>query len=53
MTWHETEHAKGGKLRHPIAAQAWKDFDSMHTHFASNPWNVRLGLTMVLTHLEP
>ncbi|XP_057429566.1 uncharacterized protein LOC130722756 [Lotus japonicus] len=45
MRWHEEERSKDGKLRHPADGQAWKDFDQHHLDFASEPRNVRLGLT--------
>ncbi|KAA0055996.1 CACTA en-spm transposon protein [Cucumis melo var. makuwa] len=31
-------------LRHPADAEEWKHFDSEFPDFASDPWNVRLGL---------
>lgn len=32
-------------LRHPIDSLAWRTFDSQHYDFASDPSNVRLGLS--------
>ncbi|XP_050218528.1 uncharacterized protein LOC126669179 [Mercurialis annua] len=45
MRWHAIERPKDGKLRHPADGQAWKDFDSLHSTFAQDHRNVRLGLT--------
>ncbi|XP_039688739.1 uncharacterized protein [Medicago truncatula] len=44
MKWHHEGRTKDGKLRHPADSIAWKTFDSLHTNFASDPRNVRLGL---------
>jgi hypothetical protein len=45
MRWHDEGRSKDGKLRHPADGQAWKDFDMLHPEFASEPRNVRLGLS--------
>ncbi|XP_058746397.1 uncharacterized protein LOC131619303 [Vicia villosa] len=45
MRWHEEERSKDGKLRHLADGQAWKDFDRLHHDFASEPRNIRLGLS--------
>ncbi|CAK8543900.1 unnamed protein product [Lathyrus sativus] len=45
MRWHEEERSKDGKLRHPADGQAWRDFDRLHHDFASEPRNIRLGLS--------
>jgi len=45
MIWHEDEHTKDGKLRHPTYGQAWKDFDRIHFNFSSESCNIRLGLS--------
>ena len=45
MRWHATERPNDGNLRHPADGEAWKDFDSLHPSFASDPRNVRLGLS--------
>ena len=42
--WHEVDHPKDGKLRHPADGQAWIDFDRLHPDFALDSRNVRLGL---------
>lgn len=44
LRWHDEEHCKDGKLRHPADGLAWKDFDSLHPDFARDSRNVRLGL---------
>ncbi|XP_021985970.1 uncharacterized protein LOC110882197 [Helianthus annuus] len=45
MTWHDEGRPKDGNLRHPADGQSWKDFDSLHPHFAKETRNVRLGLS--------
>jgi len=45
MRWHEEKRSKDGKMRHPADGEAWKSFDSLHTDFAVDCRNVRLGLT--------
>ncbi|KAG8501185.1 hypothetical protein CXB51_003289 [Gossypium anomalum] len=44
MTWHNDQRTDDGLLRHPADSLAWKSFDSKFPSFASDPWNVRLGL---------
>ncbi|XP_052115489.1 uncharacterized protein LOC107478330 [Arachis duranensis] len=44
MTWHNKGHKNDGKLRHPADSPAWKTFDSLHSNFALEPQNVRMGL---------
>jgi len=45
MRWHDEERSRDGKLRHPADGQAWKDFDILHSEFASETRNIRLGLS--------
>ncbi|KAL8090084.1 hypothetical protein AgCh_039525 [Apium graveolens] len=45
MSWHVKSPAKDGELNHPADGQAWKDFNKTHPRFASEPRNVRLGLS--------
>ena len=45
MKWHAEGRIKDGVLRHPADALAWKEFDSKYEDFASDPRNVRLGLS--------
>ncbi|KAH0652742.1 hypothetical protein KY289_030420 [Solanum tuberosum] len=45
LRWHEEEHSKDGKLRHPADGLAWKDFDRLHPDFALDCRNLRLGLS--------
>ncbi|XP_025661460.1 uncharacterized protein [Arachis hypogaea] len=44
MQWHNSAPARDGLLRHPRDGEAWKNFNAMHTLFAEEPRNVRLGL---------
>ncbi|XP_072084535.1 uncharacterized protein [Arachis hypogaea] len=44
MTWHNKGRKNDGKLRHPADSPAWKTFDSLHSDFALEPRNVRMGL---------
>ena len=44
MVWHHKERIKDGIMRHPADSKAWKHFDELHTHFAHEPPNARLGL---------
>ncbi|XP_074301486.1 uncharacterized protein LOC141632881 [Silene latifolia] len=44
MRWHHKERVKDGKLRHPVDALAWEQFDSRYPLFASDPRSVRLAL---------
>ncbi|XP_019252797.1 PREDICTED: uncharacterized protein LOC109231602 [Nicotiana attenuata] len=45
MRWHATERPNDGNIRHPADGDAWKEFDSLHPEFSSDPRNVRLGLS--------
>ncbi|CAK8532116.1 unnamed protein product [Lathyrus sativus] len=44
MTWHHTNKTCSGIMRHPSDGEAWKHFDRVHSNFAGEPRNVRLGL---------
>ncbi|XP_074271128.1 uncharacterized protein LOC141595055 [Silene latifolia] len=44
MRWHHKDRVKDGKLRHPVDALAWEQFDSRYPEFASDPRSVRLAL---------
>ncbi|CAK8564730.1 unnamed protein product [Lathyrus sativus] len=44
MTWHHTNKTSSGIMRHPSDGEAWKHFDRVHSDFAAEPRNVRLGL---------
>ena len=44
MTWHNDKRVKDGVMRHSLHSIAWRHFDELHEHFASNPRNVWLGL---------
>ncbi|XP_039118852.1 uncharacterized protein LOC120254942 [Dioscorea cayenensis subsp. rotundata] len=45
MTWHATHETTQGVMCHPSDAEAWKHFDRTHPLFASEPRNIRLGLS--------
>jgi hypothetical protein len=45
MKWHADKRTKDGVLRHPADGLAWKEFDERYLEFASDPRNVRLGLS--------
>ncbi|XP_039117808.1 uncharacterized protein LOC120253541 [Dioscorea cayenensis subsp. rotundata] len=45
MTWHADGRRNDGRLRHPADAEAWKAFDARFPDFASDPRNIRLGLS--------
>ncbi|XP_042980114.1 uncharacterized protein LOC122310298 [Carya illinoinensis] len=45
MKWHAVGRTNDGVLRHPVDGMAWKTFDTQHDDFASDPRNVRLGLS--------
>ncbi|XP_039117900.1 uncharacterized protein LOC120253690 [Dioscorea cayenensis subsp. rotundata] len=45
MVWHATSRTNDGCLRCPADAEAWKSFDARYPDFASEPRNVRLGLS--------
>nr|XP_009776104.1 PREDICTED: uncharacterized protein LOC104225927 [Nicotiana sylvestris] len=34
-----------GNVRHPVDGDAWKEFESLHPEFSSDPRNIRLGLS--------
>ena len=44
MQWHKEKRRDDGILTHPADAKAWKSFDTSFPQFASDPYNVRLGL---------
>nr|GEU59306.1 hypothetical protein [Tanacetum cinerariifolium] len=45
MTWHSTGKSKeNGQMNHPVDGKAWKFFDIIHSEFAKDPRNIRLGL---------
>ncbi|XP_075092458.1 uncharacterized protein LOC142172685 [Nicotiana tabacum] len=45
MRWHAIERPNDGNIRHPADGDVWKEFDSLHPEFSSDPRNVRLGLS--------
>ena len=45
MTWHAKHSGKDGELRHPSDGEAWKEFDKKYSEYASEPRNMRLGLS--------
>jgi hypothetical protein len=44
MRSHANERTKDGVLRHLADGEAWRAFDTLHPHFASDSRNVRLRL---------
>lgn len=46
MRWHVGDSNNGGILRHPRDFEAWKQFDSIHTQFASDSINVHHALAI-------
>nr|GEX16335.1 hypothetical protein [Tanacetum cinerariifolium] len=47
MTWHAIGKCmEPGKMQHPVAGRAWKNFDTKYLNFAKELRNVRLGLTV-------
>lgn len=42
--WHKECRVDDGVMRHPADSKAWKEFDKIHSSFASEPRNVRLCL---------
>ncbi|KAA0047464.1 uncharacterized protein E5676_scaffold507G00520 [Cucumis melo var. makuwa] len=46
MRWYRDKRVETDDvLRHPADAEGWKHFGSKFPDFASDPWNMRLGLT--------
>ena len=45
MTWHAKPSGKVGELNHPRDGEAWKEIDKKYPEYASEPRNVRLGLS--------
>ncbi|WCJ37874.1 hypothetical protein M5689_018973 [Euphorbia peplus] len=45
MGWHKDNKVDDGKMTHPAHSPAWKAFDEAYKQYASDPRNVRLGLT--------
>nr|GFA11498.1 hypothetical protein [Tanacetum cinerariifolium] len=44
MTWHSTGKSKeNGQMNPPVDGKAWKNFDIIHSEFAKDPTNIRLG----------
>jgi len=37
MKWHDRDHVKDGKLRHPADAIAWREFHALYADFAFDP----------------
>ena len=44
MTCHSDKMVKDGVMKHSLDSIAWKHFDELHEHFASDSHNVWLGL---------
>jgi hypothetical protein len=46
MKWHVDKCTNDRVLRHPADELAWKKFDEWYLEFASDPRNIRLGLSL-------
>ncbi|XP_050222731.1 uncharacterized protein LOC126672823 [Mercurialis annua] len=44
MTWHADHEMDGDKMCHPSDSPAWKRFSELHSEFADEGRNIRLGL---------
>ncbi|XP_050207500.1 uncharacterized protein LOC126656920 [Mercurialis annua] len=44
MTWHAEHEMVDGKMCHTLDSPAWKHFSELHTEFAEEVQNIRLGL---------
>jgi hypothetical protein len=44
MTCHQSHHAVDGVMVHPSDSEAWKHFNSVHSHFSAKSRNVHLRL---------
>jgi len=44
MTWHQSHDAVDGVMVHPSDGEAWKHFNSVHSHFSAESRNAHLGL---------
>lgn len=45
LTWHYTNKSQDGIMRHPVDSLAWNRIDDKWPSFASDPRNLRLGLS--------
>ncbi|XP_060968549.1 uncharacterized protein LOC115708932 [Cannabis sativa] len=45
LVWHDDKRIKDGKMRHPADSPSWKNIDDMYPKIASDPRNLRLGLS--------
>ncbi|KAL6558824.1 hypothetical protein OROMI_019174 [Orobanche minor] len=45
LIWHSTSYKKPGVLRHPSDSPAWKAIDDRFPEIASDPRNLRLGIS--------
>ncbi|XP_062024123.1 uncharacterized protein LOC133740203 isoform X2 [Rosa rugosa] len=45
LTWHDTNKSQDVMMRHPVDSLAWKSIDRNWPSFASEPRNLRLGLS--------
>ncbi|XP_024200276.1 uncharacterized protein LOC112203559 [Rosa chinensis] len=46
LTWHYNHRSQDGKMRHPVDYLVWKNIDNKWPNFASEPRNLRLGLSL-------
>ena len=45
MRWHKEGQVNDDVLRHPADSMAWKRLDEIHSWFALDYHNIKLGLT--------
>ncbi|XP_059669134.1 uncharacterized protein LOC132314273 [Cornus florida] len=45
LLWHSTHKSRDGKMRHPVDSLAWDKINKNWPDFASEPRNLRLGLS--------
>ncbi|XP_055959774.1 uncharacterized protein LOC130014845 [Mercurialis annua] len=53
MTWHADHEMEDEKMCHPSDSPAWKRFSELHTDFADETRNIRLGLFIVTPYNLP
>ncbi len=46
MSWHDANKNDDGMVRLVFDSKAWKHVDNIWLRFATNPWNIRLGLAL-------
>jgi hypothetical protein len=46
MRWHHANRSQYGLVRHVADSKAWAHIDNSWPNFASDPYNVKLGLAL-------